>query len=249
MLRLTMTGFQLKGLALTLMVLDHIHQLFPGAPDWFNYLGRIVAPIFLFLLAEGFRHSHNRKHYLLRLLTGFWFMNICSLALFYCLPESQFLPNNIFGTLALGLWYMLATERVQRGRKRNSRVNLLLGGAQAAFPLLWSAVVLTAARQSGTAFLVLHNLLPDPVTTEGGAAIVSLALAFYLFPGRRGAGVALILCSLYFYMVLPGCQWMMVFAGLPLLLYRGEEGFKIRRFFYLFYPAHLYLLYLLAYFT
>ena len=61
-----LTGFNLKYLALVLMVMDHIHYMFEFTgyvPIWFSWLGRIAAPLFLFCLIEGFIHTHDRKKY------------------------------------------------------------------------------------------------------------------------------------------------------------------------------------------
>lgn len=45
-----LTAFHLKIFGITLMVFDHVHQMFYFAviPMWFTMLGRIVAPIFIF---------------------------------------------------------------------------------------------------------------------------------------------------------------------------------------------------------
>ena len=63
-------GTQLKTVALVLMVLDHIHYFFEftgWVPIWFNMLGRLSAPLFLFCTVEGFAHTHDRKRYVLRI--------------------------------------------------------------------------------------------------------------------------------------------------------------------------------------
>ena len=41
-------------------------------------------------------------------------------------------------------------------------------------------------------------------------------------------------------------QWMMVFAVLPLACYNGVRGSAPRWLFYVFYPAHIYLLWALG---
>ena len=64
---LTSTG--LKGIALALMVLDHIHYIFGFTgwiPEWFSMLGRLSAPLFLFCAVEGFTYTRSRKTYFLR---------------------------------------------------------------------------------------------------------------------------------------------------------------------------------------
>ncbi|MGR8773851.1 hypothetical protein N2E71_07885 [Leuconostoc citreum] len=44
------------------MLGDHIYECFSnqGAPIWLTVLGRAVAPIFLFLSAEGFYYTHSK---------------------------------------------------------------------------------------------------------------------------------------------------------------------------------------------
>ena len=68
----------LKYLAIVLMFLDHIHQMFEGmgAPLWLTMLGRLVFPIFLFLAADSFHYTHDRMAFLRRLLYMSWFMTI-----------------------------------------------------------------------------------------------------------------------------------------------------------------------------
>ncbi len=51
----------LKILAILLMFLDHIYEMFGafGAPMWLTMLGRIVFPLFMFLAADSFYYTHN----------------------------------------------------------------------------------------------------------------------------------------------------------------------------------------------
>ena len=47
-----LNSFQIKVIALILMVFDHIHYIFSGIwdiPMWFTMLGRVSAPLFIFI--------------------------------------------------------------------------------------------------------------------------------------------------------------------------------------------------------
>ncbi|MBM7617344.1 hypothetical protein JOC36_000901 [Weissella uvarum] len=73
-----LTSYQLKMIGIILMFGDHIQQMFEyvGAPLWLHILGRVVAPIFLFLSAEGFHYTHSKANYMRTLLIGFIICNI-----------------------------------------------------------------------------------------------------------------------------------------------------------------------------
>ena len=112
-----MSFFALKLAALVSMLWDHLTYvwpltmtlqmvLFPNAADTVpfllviqrctDYIGRIAAPIFLFSIANGYRHTRNCKRYALRLFV------------FACLAEYPYyllfgFHGNILFTLLLGL--------------------------------------------------------------------------------------------------------------------------------------------------
>lgn len=86
-----MTGFALKLLACAFMLIDHIAQFIPGAPVEMHWIGRLAAPIFLFLMGEGVQHTRSKRNYLLRLYAAGVLMSI--------MQATAGIPNNIFTTL------------------------------------------------------------------------------------------------------------------------------------------------------
>ena len=68
-----LNSFQIKLIALILMVFDHIHYIFSGIwdiPMWFTMLGRVSAPLFIFISANGMRYTRHPEKYMLRLWAG-----------------------------------------------------------------------------------------------------------------------------------------------------------------------------------
>ena len=69
---------------------------------------------------------------------------------------------------------------------------------------------------------------------------------------KKTAWFYVIFCGLYIaYLIVSGTfqtnnQWMMIFALIPILLYSGKNGRGMKYFFYLYYPLHVYAIYLIG---
>ena len=48
-------------------------------------------------------------------------------------------------------------------------------------------------------------------------------------------------------MILENYEWMGAFAAIFMLAYNGKRGRNAKRLFYVFYPTHVYLLYILSF--
>ncbi|NLA57463.1 MAG: conjugal transfer protein TraX [Firmicutes bacterium] len=239
---ISLTNFQLKCIGALLMVMDHLRAFFPALPLWFRYLGRLSAPIFFFLTVEGFFHTSNRGRYAGRLLAGGFIMAAGSRILTHLFPSDIGLYNNIFFSLGLGVALMSAWQQLEE-----------TGDEQLFKPVL---------------FLILLAML----LTEANIYGIMMVLVFYQFRERKellaafyilGSLIPSLLSPLSFkpplnitynlsveqFLVID-YQWMMVFAVPFFSLYNGELGSRspqAKWFFYIFYPAHLWILYLASY--
>jgi hypothetical protein len=256
----TLSGTAIKTIGIILMVLDHVHQMFiaQGVPDWLGWAGRPVSAMFLFLCAEGFFYTRNRKRYMLQLLAGFLFMSAMNRILSVVMPmEHIALINNIFGTLFLAAWYMGMIDRVIAGFREKSPVKILSAIGGLVLPLVVSLAAILALQSENPTVALILLFIPNPLLAEGGFVLVFMGVAFYLLRKYRVAQAALVLVisALTWYsskdFVPADFQWLMVFAVIPIILYNGTRG-KAQKdgkyFFYVFYPAHIYLLYCAAWF-
>lgn len=253
-----LSGTSIKYIAAVLMVFDHLHQFFivQGAPTWFNMLGRPVLPIFLFMVVEGFCHTGNRRRYILRLLVCFFVMQILNYSFSMGLPitnlppeQTPVLMNNVFSTMFMTAFYLFAVSDIQDGLREKSRWRIARGILLLMLPIAVTVVV----------FLIpgpLALFVPNLLIVEGGFVMVLMGILFYLLRPRRWAQMLVLVLVSALSMASSwgsgyNIQWMMVFAIIPLWLYNGERGrggkFS-KYFFYVFYPAHIYLLYFIAWF-
>ncbi len=221
-----LTATDLKLIALFLMVLDHIRLFFSYAglvPDWFMWLGRSSLPLFMFCLAEGFHHTRDRKRYLLRLFVAFLVMEISRLLLMSALPRPDgfAIANNIFGTMFLTASAIYCLDKLWL--HRNDIGHLVLYS------------------------LSLFILAPLTFFAEGGWFWVAMGVVLYYTRGNRLAqAIDYVAFSLLVWGMADSCQWMMIFAVFPMLLYGGKKGGGYKYLFYVFYPVHIWALYVLS---
>ncbi|MBG9367482.1 TraX family protein [Streptococcus sp. NLN64] len=255
MSKIQLTGFQLKIIALIGMFIDHIYTHFGdllGLPFWVSWIGRFVAPVFLFLLMEGFRYTSNRKAYFLRLLSGAGLMLVINVL-------HNWLIGNYLDPLTreFDLWMLM----------NGNNIFLTL----ACFFLIFTLVEQIKEGNSGCWLKILYllPLLFFTLLTEGGLYLMPLGLVLAFFPGsKRAANVVLLGTSLAlafkaflsyqgmseFYPDLGSylaydnqfMQWL----AIPLIAaYNGQRGGqgKIweKNLFYIAYPLHLTLIYVI----
>jgi len=263
--KLQLNATTIKIIAIVLMVFDHVYQMWvpAGAPVWLKWLGRPVFPMFLFVMAESFYYTRSRKKFLLRLLLAAWFMVIFNAVLSTVLPNPHpnvVLMNGAFMTFFVAGLYMLFWDMLVDGinTKKTGKIigSLLLFFVPAltALPaLLLTGMVDKMPFGLFRVLLIAGMMVPSIVFAEAGAVMVPLALLFYALRKWRWAQIAALAAvtalELALELIMGGgvsIQWMMVFAAIPILLYNGEKGRGMKYFFYIFYPAHIYLLYIIA---
>lgn len=260
----------LKWIALGLMVLDHIHYFFGytgRVPEWFSMAGRLSAPLFLFCLAEGFSHTHDRKRYFAKvyaihlLMSGLLFLMMCGLL--PARPDGFYPLNGMMTAFAILMIVFQGMDWL--GEKRWGP-----GLAAVALPLAWpflAAALMGMAPALQMPLSVLgYTLLPMwNSNPDAGLGTILAGILLYAFRRNRRvqAGAFAGFYLLYFggYVGsmacrLPDFHWTQMFtayyewygalAAALMLCYNGERGRGPKRFFYVFYPAHVYALYALS---
>ena len=265
---LSSTG--LKWIALGLMVLDHIHYMFAYTgliPEWFSMAGRLSAPLFLFCLAEGFAHTHDRRKYFIKvylihlLMSGLLFLMMTGLV--PVRPDGFYPMNGMMTSFSI---LMVVFQGMDWLGERRWGPGLAAVIPPLAWPVLASMLMgMVPALQMplsvlGYTFLPMWNSNPD-----AGIGTILTGILLYGFRKNRRvqAGVFAGFTVLYYFLYpllvfsqSPEFHWTMMFttayewygalAALLMLCYNGERGRGPKRFFYVFYPAHVYILYALS---
>lgn len=250
-----MSGTTLKLIALVLMFLDHIYEFIQGMPIWLTWLGRISAPLFIFCMAWGLHYTRSRKKYLRNMYCWSIGMALGDALICVLLPGGVAPYNNIFTTLFLiGIIVTIMEGFQNGGRPLAVRLLLYLIGAQI-LSLALVPLSLALLPKGSNAYLLVSSIFPSLVFCEGGPVIVAFGVALY-FAKQKTIPLVLVIISFSFIwllfaeshfsyesLFLKNYQWMMI-GALPLILsYNGQKGSGLKWMFYIFYPAHIFLLY------
>ena len=266
------TSYSLKVLALLLMTLDHIYYYLGSGilpiPHIFTLLGRISAPLFLFAMAEGFSHTHDRMAYLKRLYLASVLMSVGNdlVNSFLPHPNGAMVINGMFATLFIVGLYIWAIELLLGNLKKKNWKNIGIGLAKVLIPIgsgigvtLYMGNTASVSPIGRIVFQALYTLVPSPIFVEGSVYWVFLGTGFYFLRNKKiGLSVFYVLMSGFFFFTAAGegmtyenlfilnDQWFMVLSLPFILLYSGQRGKKMKYFFYMYYPLHVYVLVLLA---
>lgn len=263
------SGSTLKLIAIVTMFIDHagatVLRAILNHPDitndlalrdiWVNIysmsrsIGRLAFPIFCFLLVEGFTHTRNVRKYAGRL---FLFALISEIPFDLALKGNWYFPQkqNVYFTLLAGLLVMIVISFFRHslgisGRKSTETVmemNELHGHA----PLKSGQKKRTLTVFAHILFVVLTILiilagmkLADWLDTDYNHKGVFLISVLYLLHDNRicqcAAGAAAVAWEL------PASL-----SFVPVCLYNGKRGLRMKYVFYWFYPVHLLLLHAIA---
>lgn len=261
-----MTTTTLKVIALIAMVIDHIGYFIPGTPEWFRWIGRIAVPIFIFALVIGFQYTSNRKNYLIRLYMFNLGMALIDLLINYLFRDFSIgdLTANFFAPLFLTALILTFLEK--------KRLKVIL------YFFVWQVVtfILCVLLADGIGFPDFNSsvangyfwgsILGNILLVEGGPLPIVMGVLLYRVRNNKiNILMVYTLFSLCYFIAsykwshlvniwnkllfsFPNYQWMMI-AALPLiLLYNDKRGIGGKYFFYIFYPVHIIILYVIGFY-
>lgn len=188
-------------------------------------IGRIAFPIFCFLLVEGFQKTRNKAKYMLR-LGAFALISEIPFDLALSSKVLEFAYQNVFFTLLIGMITILAMDTVEN-KMRNIASERAVGFMTAVKYLAELAIFAAGA------------FVAELLRTDYGAKGVMCIVVLYLFRWNKAMQIVAGACAFLW-------EWIASFAFIPIAFYNGKRGLNLKYVFYLFYPLHLLILYLIC---
>jgi hypothetical protein len=227
-----LTGGALKIIAIAAMTVDHLAwAIYPGTavapvPVAMHVVGRLTAPIMMYMIAEGYFHTANVRKYIRRLLlfaviSHFAYAYLFGLD-FIPLRASVFNQTSVMWPFAMGLAALAVSRSENPKFKPWHKQALVCLCLIAAFPGDWSTPAALCILYMGNS----HGNFKKQM------AYLLLWIACYALV------YAIFLDAFY------GIMQMSVVLAVPLLrLYNGRRGrLGMKWFFYAYYPLHMILI-------
>lgn len=230
----------IKFLAAALMVIDHVGLLFFPTMPVFRWLGRLSLPLFAFAVSEGCRYTKNKtKHFALL----FGLAALCQIV-YYVAMESLYMCILVTFSLSVLTIYALqyCKKQLFDGKILKDKVLSVSVLAVTIF-LVWRVCGVLEIDYGfwGCMLPVFASLLDF----RGIENVPHSLQQCDCLPARVACmGIGLLLLSLFSH---SSMQFFSLCALPILLVYNGKKGtLNTKYFFYIFYPAHLAILQVLA---
>lgn len=234
-----MTNAKLKWIAIITMLIDHAGDLiipelvgYNSVYFLFRLVGRLAFPIFAFLIAEGYFHTRDVKKYMLRL---FLFALISEIPFDLAFSDEhtwlEFGHQNVMFTLLLGLISVAIFDKL---RKYNMIITYIIGILNVA-GCAYIAYLIKSDYDFIGVLMVFGFYISKKSIEMTIITFILLSVSLSMYVGMVGNSI-----TIYFFLQL--------FATLSIVIisaYNGEKGRTLKYFFYIFYPGHLIILYLI----
>lgn len=223
----------IKYIAMFTMFLNHAAhflRLGTGLREALEDLGYFTAPVMCFFLVEGYGYTRSKIKYGLRLMV---FAVISQIPFHLYFPRFSML--NMFFTLSCCFLILAARDKIENlFWQRSVCLGLAVLSAAGDWPFLAAILTLMLSYDKGDRAKMMRDY-----------AVTALLMAFFSGLDYRESGCSM--AEAVFHGSLSGLG--ILAAGIAVVyLYNGKRAARGRNFskwfFYIFYPAHLFVLYL-----
>lgn len=212
-------GTMLKLIAMICMVFDHVGDNFFPDQVWMRAIGRISMPLFAFCISEGFAHTRDKSRYLKRMAI-FALVSEVPFDLVTSGVPLEFSHQNIMVTFAWAILGLICFERITRDNPSKGRLAL------------------------GYVLLIVFVLASIFLGLDYNMVAVGLIFVLYLLRDRSPVVSNTAAAAFYVMLRNKGVYWFGLVGFALMFLYNGKRGAGLKWLFYVFYPGHLLLIWL-----
>lgn len=235
-----MTAFVLKIIAAVTMLIDHTGLILFPQYTVFRVIGRLAFPIYAYCIAEGFRFTHNRLKYFLRI---FILGAVCQIAYAVTNKDVYIGILLVFSMSIIIMSLCDDAKKASQGEESHiSRFIQRVSGKR----LSESADTVLSMSLACAAIIAVY-ILTSRVAVDYGFFGVMLPVCTSFFDDRKKRLVMFSACLIALCIEMTYSFTLQYFSllAVPLIaLYNGEKGrHSPKYFFYIFYPLHLLILY------
>lgn len=235
-----MSSFVLKLIAAVTMFIDHMGLILFPHQMIFRIIGRLAFPLYAYCIAEGFRYTRNRWHYFLRI---FILGSLCQIV--YAFVDDHLLLG-ILLSFSIAIVIMALCDSVKSClRGEVSRLNLLMERVTKKHLSPDADRILSTVL--ACASIILAFVLCMLVDVDYGffGIMLPVLTSFFDDKAQRFVIFSTALLALCIDMTTGFTIQYWSLLTIPILAaYNGKPGrYRMKHFFYIFYPLHLVVLY------
>ena len=239
------------------MTVDHIGQYICYSINInpLRIIGRIAAPLFLYVTINSISHTRNKLKYALRLYIAHILICLMTLLL-TTIGKNQFGNYNQFSILSTFVYVVILVCIIEKIRESHNNILFLLAVAIVVIP---TAILFLFSR-----FEILCRIfLPSILAVPYSPLFILMGICWYFTKNKAKQGFILILFSCLslaggqlmgrlnawvFMDFFKNTQFCMVLFLPFIFLYNGKKGKPMKYFFYVYYPIHIYILMLIGHY-
>ncbi len=227
-----LSAFVLRLIACITMAIDHVGAYLLPQYTFLRIIGRLAFPIFAFFIAEGCRYTRNKPK---RFLLVFGLALICEAGSIIC---THTYIGTVLLTFSCSILIIFALQAFKKALVTKTT----------------RAIVLSSLALAVT--LAIGHLAGAYLSIEYGFAGVLLPVIISLFDYREGEAPAFLrrldrplirlalfaigILEVWYFRGMGEIQFYSILSIIPMAFYNGKPGVrKFKYWFYIFYPAHL----------
>ena len=247
-----LNSLDIKLIAVMFMTIDHIGSTFYHTMgfSWLRMLGRIAAPLFLFVVINSAHHVNSKLRFAVKLYIAHVIVCIITLLCSTVFVDifGNILQFSILSTFSYTVLLVWIIENIIYGIKDKVPGKTIAFGCAMAGIIIVPIVCRVVFPSE-----ILAIIIPDILTIEYTPIFVIMGIIWYFTDNKVIQSMVLVIFSFIsligsyfvntqarfmFRAYFSHIQFWMILAIFFMLLYNGERGKNVKKFFYIYYPAH-----------